>query len=181
MPIKKVRFENCASFSHCISEINNTQVDDAKYIDAAMALYNLMEYSDIYSKTFESLWQYYIDETAWNNCRDTICFVSNINNSVLFKFKTGNDGTKDVETIVPLKDLSKILRTIEMLLIKFETDFILTWYVNFFTAAGGPVANQVATFAVTYTKDYFLVVILYTQDNEKLLQHLKSGFKRTIN
>ena len=128
---KKVRFENCASFSHCISEINNTQVDDAKYIDAAMALYNLMEYSDIYSKTFESLWQYYIDETAWNNCRDTICFVSNINNSVLFKLKTGNDGTKDVETIVPLKDLSKILRTTEMLLIKFEIDFILTWYVNF--------------------------------------------------
>ena len=131
MPIKKVRFENCASFSHCISEINNTQVDDAKYIDVAMALCNLMEYSDIYSKTFESLWQYYIDETAWNNCGDTICFVFNINNSVLFKFKTGNDGTKDVETIVPLKDLSKVLRTIEMLLIKFEIDFILTWYVNF--------------------------------------------------
>ena len=42
-----------------------------------------------------------------------------------------------------------------MLLIKFEIDFILTWYVNFFTAAGGTVANQVPTFAITYTKDYF--------------------------
>ena len=64
MLIRKVRFENCASFSHCISEINNTQVDDVKYIDVAMALYNLMEYNDIYSKTFASLWQYYIDEAA---------------------------------------------------------------------------------------------------------------------
>ena len=41
--------------------------------------------------------------------------------------------------------------------------------------------NQVPTFTITDTKLYVSVVILSTQDNGKLLQQLKSGFKRTIN
>ena len=44
---KKVVFKNCAAFS-CISEINNTQVDNAKDIDIVMPMYNLIEYSDNY-------------------------------------------------------------------------------------------------------------------------------------
>ena len=36
-------------------------------------------------------------------------------------------------------------------------------------------------FAITETKLYVPVVTLSTQDNAKLLQQLKSGFKRTIN
>ena len=50
----------------CISETNNTQVDDAKVLDATMPMYNLMEYSDNYSKISGSLWQYYIDEPNAN-------------------------------------------------------------------------------------------------------------------
>ena len=42
----------------CISEINNTKLDNAKYIDVVMPMYNLIEYSDNYSKTSESLWKY---------------------------------------------------------------------------------------------------------------------------
>ena len=53
---KKVIFKNCAPFTNCISEINNTQVDNAKYIDIAMSMYNLIEYSDNYAKTSGSLW-----------------------------------------------------------------------------------------------------------------------------
>ena len=34
--------------------------------------------------------------------------------------------------------------------------------------------------AITDTNVYFPVAILSTQDNEKLLQQLKSGFKRAI-
>ena len=56
---KKVIFENCAPFINCINEINNTQVDNAKDIDIVMPMYNLIEYSDNYSKTSASLWQYY--------------------------------------------------------------------------------------------------------------------------
>ena len=43
------------------------------------------------------------------------------------------------------------------------------------------VANQNATFKITHTKLYVPVVTLSTQDNSKLLQQLKSGFKRVIN
>ena len=59
---KGVAFKNCAPFINCISEINNTQVDNAKDIDIVMPMYNLIEYSDNYAKTSGSLWQYYKDE-----------------------------------------------------------------------------------------------------------------------
>ena len=59
---KGVAFKNCAPFTHCISEINNTQVDNAKDIDIIMPMYNLIEYSDNYAKTTGSLWQYFRDE-----------------------------------------------------------------------------------------------------------------------
>ena len=40
---KGVAFKNCAPFINCISEINNTQVDNAKDIDIVMPMYNLIE------------------------------------------------------------------------------------------------------------------------------------------
>ena len=46
---KKVIFKNCAPFTNCISKINNTQIDNAKYIDILMPMYNLKEHSDNYS------------------------------------------------------------------------------------------------------------------------------------
>ena len=52
---KKVIFKNCAPFTSCISKINNTQIDNAEYIDIVMPMYNLIEYSDNYSKTSGSL------------------------------------------------------------------------------------------------------------------------------
>ena len=51
---KKVIFKNCAPFTNRISKINNTQIDNAEYIDV-MPMYNLIEYSDNYSKTSGSL------------------------------------------------------------------------------------------------------------------------------
>ena len=52
---KKVIFKNCAPFTNCISEINNTQIDNAKDIDIVMPMYNLIKYSDNYAKTTGSL------------------------------------------------------------------------------------------------------------------------------
>ena len=57
--MKSVIFKNCASFTKCISTINNTDIDNAQDIDIVMPIYNLIEYSDNYSKTSGSLWQYY--------------------------------------------------------------------------------------------------------------------------
>ena len=53
---KKVIFKNCAPFTNCISEINNAQIDNAKDIDIKKPMYNLIEYSNNFSKTPGSLW-----------------------------------------------------------------------------------------------------------------------------
>ena len=58
---KVVSFKNCAPFINCISEINNTQIENAKGIDIVMPMYNLIEYSDNYAKKSGSLWQYFRD------------------------------------------------------------------------------------------------------------------------
>ena len=55
---KKVIFENWAPFINCISQINNTQVDDVHGIGVFIPMYNLTEYSNIYLKTSGSLLQY---------------------------------------------------------------------------------------------------------------------------
>ena len=45
---KGVAFKNCAPFVICISQINNTEIDNCKDIDIVMPKYNLIEYSDNY-------------------------------------------------------------------------------------------------------------------------------------
>ena len=99
---KGVTFKNCAPFTKCISRINNTDIDNAHDIDIVMPMYNLIEYSDNYSKTIGSLFQYFKDIPNDNLAR-----------SESFKYKakiTGkppaDENTKDVEIIVPLKYLS---------------------------------------------------------------------------
>ena len=115
----------------------------------------------------------YKDE-ANDNLADSESFKSKIK----ITRKTPNNGnTKDVEIIVPLKYLSKFWRTLEMSLINCEVNLILTWSKDcVITNSEGE-----AKFAITETKLYVPVVTLSTQDNAKLLQQLKSGFKRTIN
>ena len=182
---KKVIFKNCAPFTNCISEINNTQINNAKDIDIVMPMYNLIEYSDNYAKTTGSLWQYCKDIPAGNANGEIIVFgVNNTTDSFKFKGKitgqTGNNGTKDVEIIVPLKYLSNFWRTLEMPLINCEVNLILRWSSSCVLIATGN-QNQNATFAITDTNLYVPVVTLSTQENTKFLQQLKSGFKRLIN
>ena len=119
---KKVIFKNCAPFTNCISEINNTQIDNAKDIDIVMPVYNLIEYSDNYAKTTGSLWQYCKDIPARNNNNEITEFtLANTTDSFNLKAKitgkTEDGGTKDVEIMVPLKYLSNFWRTLEMPLI----------------------------------------------------------------
>ena len=52
---KGVIFKNYVPFTECISNVNNTQIDNAKDIDVVMPMYNLIEYGDDYSKTLGSL------------------------------------------------------------------------------------------------------------------------------
>ena len=124
---KKVTFKNCAPFANCISEINNTQVDNAKDIDIVMPVNNLIEYSDNYAKTSGSLWQYFLDKPALNNNAIVDFADGNLTDSFNFKVKftaqTENDGTKNVEIMVPL---SNFWRTLEMPLINCKVNLILT-------------------------------------------------------
>ena len=55
----EVVFKNCAPFTNCMDETNNTQIDNTKYINKVMLMYNLIEYSNNYSKPSGSLWKYY--------------------------------------------------------------------------------------------------------------------------
>ena len=93
--------------------------------------------------------------------------------------QNGDRGTKNDETIVPLKYLSNFWRTLEMSLINCEIILILIWSTNCIIVSTNH-ANQNATFTINDTKLYAPVVTLSTQDNSKLLQQLKSGFKRVI-
>ena len=137
-----------------------------------MPMYNLIEYSDNYSKTSGSLFQYFKDIPNDNLAR-----------SESFKYKVKITGktsvevnTKDVEIIVSLKYLSNFWRALEMPLINWEVNLILTWSKDcVITNSTGE-----GKFAITETKLYVPVVTLSTKDNEKLLQQLKSGFKKTI-
>ena len=120
---KGVAFKNCAPFTNCISEINNTQVGNAKDIDIVMPMYNLIEYNDNYAKTTGSLWQYFRDEPD-DNLEDSESFKSKIK----ITGKTpDDDNEKNVEIMVPLKYLSTFWRTLEMSLINCEVNLILTW------------------------------------------------------
>ena len=149
---KKVAFKNCAPFTDCISEISNTQVDNAEDIDVVMPMYNLIEYSDNYFKASGSLWQYNRDEPA-------IDFLASNNNSFSLNFKgkitgqTGDNGTKVIDVMISLKYLSNFWR-------------ILTWSAIGFIVAG-TMANQVPKFAIADVKLYVVVV------NSLTYQHLQ--------
>ena len=119
---KEVVFINCAPFTDCISEINKTQIDNAKDVNIVMPMCVLTEYSNNNSKTSGSLWQYYRDEPALTDA-GAIANFSAADHSALFNFKqkiTGkiaNGGRKNVEIMVQLKCLSNFWRTLEMVLI----------------------------------------------------------------
>ena len=137
-----------------------------------MSMYNLIEYSDDYAKTSGSLWQYYRDKPN-DDSTDSESFKSKI--KITGKTRAAGN-KKDVEIIVLLKYLNNFWRTHEMLLINCEINLILTWsstcVITDSTGAG--------TFEITDTKLYAPLMTLSIQDNSKLFQQLKSGFKRVI-
>ena len=126
----------------------------------------------IIQKHLEVLWQYYRDEPN-GNLADSGSFKSKIK----ITGKTPAAGNeKDVEIMVPLKYLSNFWKTLEMPLFNCKSNLILTW------SSTCVITNSTGdeTFEITDTKLYVPVVALSTQDNSKLLQQLKFGFKRVF-
>ena len=124
---KNIKVKNSLLFTNCIREINNTQIDKARDIKIVMLMYNLTEYSGSCSKTSRSLRQYYGAETALNSDGDAIDFPADGNDSDSFKSKakivnkTGNNGTKIVKTVVPIKYLRNFWKLVDC-----EINLILT-------------------------------------------------------
>ena len=94
-------------------------------------MYNLIGYSDNYSDTSESLWNFKRDEII-NNAD-----VTNDDNAPSFKYKanlignTGNNGRKNVAKIaVPLKHLSNLWRSLEMSVINCKVEISLKLIEN---------------------------------------------------
>ena len=76
-----VAFKNCAPFSTCKTVINDVFVDKAEHIYTAMPMYNLIEYSDNYSDTSGSLWQFKKDDVPANNANLTNTDADAANNN----------------------------------------------------------------------------------------------------
>ena len=123
----KVAFKNCAPFTEWVTHINDGHVDNANNLDILMPMYNLVEYSDNYSNTSGSLWQFKRDEQNMNNGNPTN--VTTVDSSS-FKYKSSfikestainnNRVFKDVKIAVPVKYLSNFWRFLEMPLINCE-------------------------------------------------------------
>ena len=73
---KNVAFKNNAPFRSCISKINSKLIDSAEDLDIVMSIYNLLEYSQNYSMTSGSLWNYHSDEI--DNINDNASDVNHL-------------------------------------------------------------------------------------------------------
>ena len=136
-------------------------------------MYNLIKYSDNYSKRSGSLQQYSRDDP-----NDNIVQSESLKSKVKITGNTPTDGnTKDVEILVPLKYLSNFWKTPEIPLINCEVELILTWSKDCVISS----ATGETKFTITEIKVYVPVITLSTEDNAKLLQQLKSNFRRKIN
>ena len=162
-------------------------------------MYNLIEYSKNYRKITGSSWNYYSDEPNSGA-------VGNINYSIKdlkpFDYKTsiagkleGNNVEKDdVEIVVSLKYLSNFWRTLGIALINCEVSLTLTWSENCVltskaTREADPDADPAvaginnptnAVFKITDCKLHVPIITLPAETDNKILEQLKTGFKRTI-
>ena len=119
---RSLAFKNNTPFSSCISKMNGVLVENAEDLDIVMQMYNLPEYSNIYSKTSGCLWNYYRDELT-DETNDDNGPNKNVINSKSFKYKSSITGstynvvantgdydadkevTKKAEIAVPLKNI----------------------------------------------------------------------------
>ena len=165
-----------------------------------MPMYNLLEYSKNYEKTSGSLFNYYRDEPkehtigAGNNAINI-----SIRNSKYFDYKTevtgsldaGEDEKDDVTIAIPLKYLGNFWRSLDIPLINCKITLALCWYKEYVLvgrAIRGPpaaAANCInsptsAKFEITDCKLHVPVVTFSAENDNKLLEQLKSGFRITI-
>ena len=165
----QVAFRSCASFTECVTRIDEITIHDAENLDLVMPMYNLIEYSSNYSETTRSLWFYSKDEAT-----DFNADIANTDDLNSFKYRdkllenTGADGAngilKNARITVPLTYLSSFWRSLKMPLINCKVELKLKWtkYCAF-SAAGADNANANSNnfiFTIKDTKLYVPVVAI---------------------
>ena len=141
----------------------------------------MIDYSNNYSDTSGSLWQFKRDEVPDNNA-DLI-----VNDSQSFKYKAvllgktanhddGKRSVKDVKVVVPLKYLSNFWRSLEMPLINCKAYLELNWIEACILRSAG----NSAKFERTGAKLHFPIITLSTKDSLNLTKQLSEGFKRSV-
>ena len=197
---KKLTFKNNSPFRSCITKINNTFAGNAEGLDFVMPMYNLLEYSDNYSMTSGSLWNYYRD--GINDDENEIENNGNkINNRKTAKSKSfkqkrkiigsapDNENILNADVAVPSKHLSSFWRSLDLHLINCEIELALRWVRNCvifeitrtFRVVSNvdPVTFEVviqttsAKFQINNAKLYNPVVTLSINDNTKVLEKYK--------
>ena len=143
-----------------------------------MPMYNLFEYSDNYSDTSGSLWQFKRDEVPANNADLTI------DNSQSFKYKAAllgktadavdetNSSVKDAKIVVPLKYLRNFWRSLEILLTNYKVFLELSWIEDCILST----ARNTEKFAITDDKLHVPIVTLSTKDSANLTKQLNNLF-----
>ena len=152
--------------------MNDEYVNNANNLDIAMPMYNLIEYSDNYSGTSGSLWQFKRDESPVGDAGN-LGSISTAN-STSFKYKSSffkpltpddNGIFKDVKIATPLKYLSNFWRSLELPLINCKIHLESNWSKDFVMSN----VARATEFKTTNTKLYVPIVTLSSKDNVKLL------------
>ena len=196
-----VAFKNCASFTRhqlILTHRYDEHIDTAENLDITLPMYNLIEYSNNYSDTSESLRQFKRDASHTNNNGNLINVSTD--NSLSFRYKSSilrktaaafgdHRVLRNVKTVVPLKYLSNFWRSekklLEMPLINCKTHLQLNWTKNCVmhgsdAYAAADNSNTETIFKITNTKLFVPIVTLSTKDNVKLTRQLNDGFKRLV-
>ena len=175
----KVAFNNCASFTRCVTQINDEHVETAENLDIIMNMYNLIEYSHNYADSSGSLWKYKRDDQNMNNGNPANVTT---NNSSYFKYKSrrtvvaGAGILKNATIPIPQKYLSNFFRSIELPLINYKINLELNWTKDcVMSDIGGD-----TTFQIKSKKLYVPIVTLSSKDNVNLTKQLSDGFKRSV-
>ena len=155
-----LRLKTVKPFSTCTAKINDVFVDEANHIYIALPMYNLIDYSDNYSDTSGSLWQFKRDVVPASDA-DLI-----IDNSQSFKYKAAflgktadavantNCSVKDAKIVAPLKYFSNFWRSLEMSLINCKIFLELSWIEDCILSSAGDSAK----FPITDTKLHVPIV-----------------------
>ena len=197
---RRLTLKNKAPFISCVSRINGELIENAEDLDIVIPMYNLLEYSKNYEKTSGPLFNYYRDEpNEAEIANDNGAINISIRNSKSFDYKTeitgsldaGEDEKEDVTIAIALKYLGNFWRSLDVPLINCKITLVLSWCkecVLVGRAFRGPPAAAVnrinsptsAKFEITDCKLYVPVVTLSAENDNKLLEQLKSGFRITI-